>query len=94
MRKSGIQDVNFQVLIKWSSEVNSKAFLDFIRETGLINRMYNSVPHSGAGGGGNATIMLVGTWQPPLKTKKKKIKPANYEEESFVFCLVVIRCRY
>ncbi len=39
LRKNGIQELNFKVLIKWSSEVNNKAFYDFIRETGLINRI-------------------------------------------------------
>ncbi len=37
LRKNGIQDLNVKVLIKWSSEVNNKAFYGFIRETGLIN---------------------------------------------------------
>ncbi len=39
LRKNRIQELNFKVLIKWASEVNSKAFYDFIRETGLINRI-------------------------------------------------------
>ncbi len=39
LRKNRIQELNFKVLIKWSSEVNSKAFYDFIKETGLINRI-------------------------------------------------------
>ncbi len=39
LRKNRIQELNFKVLIKWSSEVNSKAFHDFIKETGLINRI-------------------------------------------------------
>ncbi len=39
LRKNGIQDLHFKVLIKWSSEVNNKAFYGFIRETGLINRI-------------------------------------------------------
>ncbi len=37
IRTNGIQELHFKVLIKWSSEVNSKSFYDFIRETGLIN---------------------------------------------------------
>ncbi len=37
LRKNGIQELHFKVLIKWSSEVNNKAFYGFIRETGLIN---------------------------------------------------------
>ncbi len=39
LRKNGIQDLNFKVLIKWSSKVNNKAFYDFIRHMGLINRI-------------------------------------------------------
>ncbi len=39
LRKNRIQELHFKVLIKWASEVNSKAFYDFIRETGLINRI-------------------------------------------------------
>ncbi len=39
LRKNRIQEFNLKVLIKWASEVNSKAFYDFIRETGLINRI-------------------------------------------------------
>ncbi len=37
-----------KVLIKWSRELNSKVFCDCIRETGLMNRILNSVPRSGA----------------------------------------------
>ncbi len=39
LRKNRIQELNVKVLIKWGSEVNSKAFYDFIRETGLMNRI-------------------------------------------------------
>ncbi len=70
LRKTTIQGLNFKLLIIWASEVNSKAFYDFIRETGLLNIIQNSVPHSRAEGGGNAPI-YVGC-QPLLKTKKKK----------------------
>ncbi len=38
-RENGIQVLHFKVLIKWSSEVNNKALYDFIRETGLMNRI-------------------------------------------------------
>ncbi len=66
-----MQDLYFRVLIKWSSEVNSKAVYDFNRETGLINN-----PHSGAEGGGNVPI-YVGC-QPPLKSKKEKVYGAVF----------------
>ncbi len=39
LRKNWIQELNFKVFIKFAREVNSKAFYDFIRETGLINRI-------------------------------------------------------
>lgn len=39
IRKNVKQKINFEVLIKWASEINSKVFFDFIRKTGLVNRM-------------------------------------------------------
>ncbi len=39
LRKNIIQELHFKVLLKWASEVNSKVFYDFIRETGLMNRI-------------------------------------------------------
>ncbi len=39
IRKNGIQDLSFKVLINLSSEINSKVFFDFIREKGLIKRI-------------------------------------------------------
>ena len=39
IRKNVKQEINFKVLIKWASEINSKVFFDFIRETGLVNRL-------------------------------------------------------
>ncbi len=40
LRKNRIQELHFKVLIKRASEVNnSKAFYDFIRKIGLINRI-------------------------------------------------------
>ncbi len=37
MRKKIVQELNIKAVIRWPSEVNSKAFIDFIRETGLMN---------------------------------------------------------
>ncbi len=39
LRKKLILELHFKVLIKGASEVNSKAFYNSIRETGLINRI-------------------------------------------------------
>lgn len=39
IRKNVNQEVNFKILIEWASEVNSKVFFDFIKETGLIHRL-------------------------------------------------------
>uniref|UniRef100_A0A673MAK6 Uncharacterized LOC107721237 n=1 Tax=Sinocyclocheilus rhinocerous TaxID=307959 RepID=A0A673MAK6_9TELE len=39
IKKNGIQVVHFKSLIKWASEINSKAFFHFLKRTGLISRM-------------------------------------------------------